>query len=35
MIRPLLLLILAGAALTACQQMHPAAQTVPVLDAHH
>lgn len=35
MIRPLLLLILASAALTACQQVPPGSQTVPVLEVHH
>lgn len=33
-ILPLLLVVLAGLGLAACQQ-HPAAQNVPVLEVHH
>lgn len=34
--KPILyLLIAAGALLVSCQQIHPAAQTLPVLEVHH
>lgn len=31
----LCLLIAAGALVTSCQQFHPAAQALPVLEVHH